>query len=267
MDASGSTDPDCEIVEYRWDYGGDDAIDETMAGPLLEMQFISPGEVEISVTVVDDDGNTDTATGTMTVVQAENQHPSADIAYSPTHPAVGDTVSFDASESSDPDGSVGELRWDFDGDGTVDQTTSSPTVEYTYTEACEVTPTVTVVDNEGATATTSFPVTIESADSPPEARLDLPDKVTTEELITMDASGSTDPDGEIVEYRWDYGGDDAIDETMPSPELDMQFTVPGEIEISVTVVDDDGNTDTATETMTVVQANSTSDSRNPGITL
>ena len=101
----------------------------------------------------------------------------------------------------------------------------------------------------------------------PQAKLDLPYKITTEDLIAMDASGSTDPDCEIVEYRWDYGGDDAIDETMAGPLLEMQFISPGEVEISVTVVDDDGNTDTATETMTVVQANSTSDSRNPDITL
>ena len=59
----------------------------------------------------------------------------------------------------DPDGSVVSYQWDFDGDGTADQTTTDGSVTYTYSEAGTYQAKVTVVDGEGA-ETSSNPVTI-----------------------------------------------------------------------------------------------------------
>ena len=43
-------------------------------------------------------------------------------------------ATFDASGSSFPEESIKEYRWDFDGDGEVDETSNQPLVEYAYTE-------------------------------------------------------------------------------------------------------------------------------------
>jgi Na+-driven multidrug efflux pump len=68
---------------------------------------------------------------------------------------VGETVTFDAPGSSDPDGPISEYRWDVDGDGSVDAATSSATRDHSYGSTGEKTPAVTVVDTAGATASAS----------------------------------------------------------------------------------------------------------------
>ena len=75
--------------------------------------------------------------------------------------AVGRPTTFDASGSSDPDGgSISEYRWDFDGDGSVDRTTTAATVSHTYWQAGDYNATVTVVDDEGETTSASQPITV-----------------------------------------------------------------------------------------------------------
>jgi PKD repeat protein len=63
------------------------------------------------------------------------------------------TCSFDASGSSDTDGTVTGYAWDF-GDGATD-TTSGKTVSHTYATGGAVTVTLTVTDNDGLTDATT----------------------------------------------------------------------------------------------------------------
>jgi PKD repeat protein len=83
-------------------------------------------------------------------------------------------VTFAAS-ATDPDGQVVEYRWDFDADGTLDQTTTGGTATHTYSGAGTFQPQVTAVDNEGLTgqATTTITVSVCRA-TPPAAGQTLP---------------------------------------------------------------------------------------------
>src|SRR5256886_12970741 len=52
--------------------------------------------------------------------------PTAHFVYSPTLPSVNDTITFDASSSTDSDPSATlQARWDWESDGTWDTTLSS----------------------------------------------------------------------------------------------------------------------------------------------
>ena len=62
--------------------------------------------------------------------------------------------------------------------------------------------------------------------------------------ITLDASGSIDPDGNIVSYRWDTDGDGIYDETGKSVQATYTFT--GNYTITLEVTDNDGITSTDT---------------------
>ena len=68
-------------------------------------------------------------------------------------------VTFTCS-AHDPDGYITEYRWDFDGDGNIDETNVANTTTYTYDDAGTYYAEVTVVDDEGG-ETTSDPITIE----------------------------------------------------------------------------------------------------------
>ncbi|ODR82408.1 hypothetical protein BG842_16695 [Haladaptatus sp. W1] len=87
-----------------------------------------------------------------------NTAPTATAGASPSSPAVDETVTFDASQSSDSDGSIASYDWTF-GDGA---SASGATVTHSYGSSDEYTATVTVTDDDGATAADSVTVTVGS---------------------------------------------------------------------------------------------------------
>jgi PKD repeat protein len=91
-----------------------------------------------------------------------NIPPSAEFILSPSDPESGEVVTFDASSSSDPDGSIQSYAWEF-GDGTT-ETGVSPS--HSYAENGTYTITVTVEDNEGETDTATETVTVGELDNP-----------------------------------------------------------------------------------------------------
>lgn len=87
-----------------------------------------------------------------------NQPPVAKLVVSPAAPRARQEVLFDASASYDPDGTIKEYRWDFDGDGKVDLTSAEPKVRYTYVTGGNFTVGLTVVDNTGVSTTITYPL-------------------------------------------------------------------------------------------------------------
>ncbi len=78
---------------------------------------------------------------------ATNQKPTAVANVTPMTAFVNDQISFDASASSDSDGTITQYLWDF-GDGT---TSTQKTVQHSYSEAKSYTYSLTVTDDKGAT--------------------------------------------------------------------------------------------------------------------
>jgi hypothetical protein len=80
-----------------------------------------------------------------------------------------------------------------------------------------------------------------------------PYKCNTGQTITLDGSGSFDPDGQIAKYEWDFNGDGTPDATGPKVSFTCP-TAPGSVTITLTVTDGSGTTATAQQTITVTQA-------------
>ncbi|MCC7477860.1 PKD domain-containing protein [bacterium] len=57
------------------------------------------------------------------------------------------TADFDAGASSPGEGSILEYRWDFDGDGSIDESGASPTVSHSYALAGDYSPRVEVLNS------------------------------------------------------------------------------------------------------------------------
>src|SRR5207244_7444492 len=91
------------------------------------------------------------------------------------------------------------------GDGTVVGPQTSSTATHTY-DAGRWTCTLVVTDNAGATGSASVIVTATAANQAPVARLTVtPSSGTAPLRVTADASASSEPDGTIVSYRFDFG--------------------------------------------------------------
>jgi photosystem II stability/assembly factor-like uncharacterized protein len=97
-------------------------------------------------------------------VSADNTAPTARKTTTATSGSVPLTVTFDARESSDPDGSILSHTWDF-GDGFP--SVKGAVIDHTYESAGEFTATLTVADNRGAIGTVSATITVNSPSPPP----------------------------------------------------------------------------------------------------
>lgn len=89
-----------------------------------------------------------------------NEPPQVSFTTSPAKPHINEPITFDASGTFDPDGSISEYAWDFDGDGLFDQTTTDPVVTHSYSVAGTKSVTLRATDSDGATERTTISLNI-----------------------------------------------------------------------------------------------------------
>lgn len=111
---STSVDKDGKLAFVEWSFGdGQDKTKAQASGEQVRHTYRFPGAYTVRLTVVDDLGDADTVTVTLTAINAE---PSASFVSTATPPIVaGSEVKFH-STSSDTDGWIILNEWDF-GDG------------------------------------------------------------------------------------------------------------------------------------------------------
>ena len=106
--------------------------------------------------------------------------------------------------------------------------------------------TLTVTDNDGAHRRVSHDVTVAA---PPNAKPTAAFTSTTTNLTAaFDGSGSTDSDGTIASYAWDFG-DGATGSRGKPP--NHTYAAAGTYTVKLTVTDNDGATDAVSHDVTV----------------
>nr|MBC8233529.1 PKD domain-containing protein [bacterium] len=164
---------------------------------------------------------------------------------------MGATIDFDGSASTDEDGTIEPYNWDF-GDG---ETAEGDKVTHTYAAAGEYTVTLTVTDDQDATGTAEIKVTITEAavveNQPPVAVIAGGVVITVEmgASIDFDGSASTDADGTIASYNWDFGDGNVAE----GDNATHTYAAAGEYTVTLTVTDDQGAPSTAEIKVTVVE--------------
>jgi len=154
--------------------------------------------------------------------------PVADFTFSPETGYAPLTVTFDASSSFDADGTIVDYQWVF-GDG---ETGSGMVVSHTFLTPGIFTNLLTVIDNDGKTATKSR--TLEIINHPPIADFSItPPGGIVPLSIEFDAGLSSDPDGEIIQYDWTFSDGD----TAQGKKIGRYFTLPGEFTVQLVVTD------------------------------
>ncbi len=158
FDASSSYDTDGTIVKYSWTFG-DGATSSEMK---TNHQYTIPATYNYKLTVTDDKGATDDATGQIKINQAtSNKSPYAVANVSKAQAVISEQITFDASNSYDTDGQITSYLWEF-GDGS---SSNQKIANHTYTQANTYNYKLTVTDNEGAKGDVPGQVII--SDTPP----------------------------------------------------------------------------------------------------
>ncbi|WP_226921605.1 PKD domain-containing protein [Georgenia subflava] len=152
VDGRGSTD-DGTIASYGWEFGDGG----TATGATASHTYGSGGTFDVTLTVTDDNGQTDELTQQVTIAAA-NVAPTASFTTSPN----GLTVGVDGTGSEDPDGTIASYAWTF-GDGA---TATGATASHTYATAGTYDVTLTVTDDDGATKSLTQEVTVSAEATP-----------------------------------------------------------------------------------------------------
>lgn len=91
-----------------------------------------------------------------------------------------------------------------------------------------------------------------ASNRPPVARIAAPACATVGEAVSLDASGTSDPDGDTLSYTWDYG-DGTAPAKLTFPRATHTYNRVGNYTVRMTAEDGKGGSNSATAPLTVVQ--------------
>ena len=97
------------------------------------------------------------------VISIENKLPLAAFTWIPLNLTVNQTSTFDASASSDLDGSLILYEWDWNNDGVYEESYTIPTAAHSWTQEGDYPVTVQITDDDNATSTKTITVPIISS--------------------------------------------------------------------------------------------------------
>ena len=137
--------------------------------------------------------------------------------------AIGQSVSFDASASKDPDATITDYKWDLDNSGTfATDTGATPTLSHVFSQPGTYKVILKTTDSRGAVDTTARTVTVaNSATANMKASMN---PVGVGQTDTFNGAGSTDVGGTITDYKWDLNGDGTYEtDTGSTPTVTRQI--------------------------------------------
>ncbi|ENO12476.1 PDK repeat-containing protein [Thermoplasmatales archaeon SCGC AB-539-C06] len=119
-----TTDASALLLTYEWHFGFRDGelIDNYSRG-IAHLFFNN---------LWDSEELTDFCFKTYGIPNGDNQYPVANFTWTPTNPKINEMIAFNASSSYDPDGNITSYEWDWNNDGTYDETQSIPTTTHTW---------------------------------------------------------------------------------------------------------------------------------------
>jgi hypothetical protein len=241
-----------EIARYDWTFG-DGGSNQTLAPISSVTHTYARGQYSPSLTIANADS---LPLDGKTVQLIVGRPPVASLSAPSGTLRPGIAYGFDASGSSSPDlglgGSVVRYDWDW-GDGTTSPN-GGPTPMHTFATDATADVTVTVVDDLGLHASATRTVTVLNQ-LPLVQLIAAPATVQVGQPLSLDASGTSDPDGTIAEYRWDLDANGTFERsTGTTPTVTTGgYPNPGPIVLRVQALDDNDGSSVKGVTVTVAR--------------
>ncbi len=224
FDGSASKDPTGAPLTYAWDFGDGGTASDVKP----THAYAAAGHYAVTLTV---SNGTETSTARTEAIVTESHQPVAR-AGGPYSGDVGQGVRFTAAASYDPDGDPLTYAWDF-GDGGAG-TDVLPTHVYAAPGTYIVRLTVSdggLSDTDEALASIQEVRTY----SPPAAHAGGPYTSVVGRPVRFDGTRSSDPDGDPLDFMWNFGDGAAPYAGGPTP--GHAYTAAGLYTVSLTVSD------------------------------
>ena len=208
LSADGSSDPEAQGLTYSWTQVAGPAVtlsDATACQPT----FTAPNEVantavQFELTV--SDGTNTSSVDTITInINADNNAPNASAGIDQAV-TEGDIVTLSGLASTDPEGQGLTYAWTQVSGPAVtlsDATASQPT--FTAPNGLSNTTVqfeLTVSDGANVSSIDTVTITINADNDAPTAQAGANQTVTEGDLVTLTATGSTDPESQGLTYIW-----------------------------------------------------------------
>ncbi len=212
-------DVDGYIASYKWDF----ADGGTATTRSASHTWMRDGPQRVSYNVTDDDGAWVRKTLWVNVTNVE---PKASFTVNPPTPNEGVSVRVDASGSIEPGNDIVLYEWDWNGDGTWDNSSATPVFNYVYYRPGAYNLTLRVTDGEGSKNTTFKRITVNNV-VPTASLVVTPTSPQMEGVeFTFNASGSREPGMNITSYEYDWTTDGVYDLIVTQPIITYTFTKP-----------------------------------------
>lgn len=244
FDASASESPAGEIRSYEWDFQGQNNFRDD-EGVRVEYTFEREGNYDVKLRVTDSSGQSAITTKTITAGGPDLPIAVIDIPTTDGKYYVGKQLTFLGEKSTTPNGEITKYEWDF-GDASPKANTRTATHSYKSAGLYEVI--LKATDETGKTGTSSKKINVEAEEQGPQAIIETDPALKENEKslsgqapfeVGFDATKSTDPDNNIVEFKWDFNGDGVEDAAGST--ANYVYKIPGSYNATLTATDSAGN--------------------------
>ncbi|HCY41544.1 MAG TPA: hypothetical protein DHV48_09340 [Prolixibacteraceae bacterium] len=204
LDGSASFDADSDLLTYKWTApAGITLSSSSVARPTFTTPDVN-SNTSYTFTLVVNDGKLDSPADQVVItVKQDNKAPTANAGMDQSV-NEGVIVTLDGTASTDPDGDALTYTWTVP----VGLTLSSASAQKPTFTAPEVSAdtqyTFSLVVNDGTANSVANQViiTVKQVNKAPTANAGPDKSILKNTLVTLDGSGSSDPDGNTLTYQW-----------------------------------------------------------------
>ncbi|PIQ79720.1 hypothetical protein COV81_01080, partial [Candidatus Peregrinibacteria bacterium CG11_big_fil_rev_8_21_14_0_20_41_10] len=232
-----------EVISYLWAFGdGSNATGSKVTHKFNRKPDTGVYNVSLTINYRNLATNEEVKQVIQIPVGIENQQAIIDFTISPDYGSTPITITFDASQSEDPDGEIVAYEWDFNADGTIDA--EGVIVEHEFLEDGEYQITLNVTDTNGETTKAVKPLSL-SAEGGFSIKFSLqPDDAPLRANIgyQFDATATAAPEnGKLTQYTWNFGDNSG---TQSGRKVTHSYRNEGIYTLTLTVFTETGQTQT-----------------------